>query len=77
MLYSVSSQAPHWWEAMGRTSAFHCSNGFRLPLESRRRAAISFWVRWTLKAAKTSAEWRRAERMGSRPGSETAGNGGC
>ena len=62
---------------MGRTSAFHCSNGFRLPLESRRRAAISFRVRWTLKAAKTSAEWRRAERMGSRPGSETAGNGGC
>ena len=28
-----------------------------------------------MKAAKTSAEWRRADRMGSRPGDESPGTG--
>ena len=52
--YSVLSHAPHWWEAMGITSFNHWLNDFRTPFESSIRAAISFCVRCTLNAEKTS-----------------------
>ena len=60
--YSVRSHAPQWCVEMEETSLSHCRKGFNFPLASRSFAAMSEPIWWTLKAAKTSLEWRSAAR---------------